>query len=79
MIEFLLLALKKSEKSRCLLLEKMDCELASIKIAVRILVKTKSISDRRYAFLSEKLIGIGKQLGGFIKAEKEQQKEKQPR
>ena len=73
LIELLTLALRKSGKSRLFILEKMDCELASLKIAVRILSKTKNISDGRYAFLSERLVGIGRQLGGFIKAEKENQ------
>ncbi len=69
-IRLIILALKKSGKSRLLILEKADVELEVLRITLRLISQTRGISERRYIFLSEKLISIGKQLGGFIKDEK---------
>ena len=67
LLGLIVLALKKSGKSRLLIFEKADYELTMIRITLRLIHKMKQLNDRRYAFLSEKLINIGKQLGGLIK------------
>ncbi|MEK9151582.1 MAG: four helix bundle protein [Patescibacteria group bacterium] len=69
LIELLVLALKKSGNSRLLILHKMDCQLQVLKITIRLLARTRAISDRRYAHFSEKLSEIGQELGGFIRAQ----------
>jgi hypothetical protein len=78
LIELLVLALKKSGKSRLLILHKMDCQLQILKITLRLLMRTQAIDDRRYAYFSEKVSEIGRELGGFIRAQ-ETEEEKKPK
>ena len=76
LIEFLVLALKKSGQSRLLILHKMDCKLQVLKITLRLLHQTQALSDRHYAQASEQLVTIGRELGGFILAQETKTKEK---
>lgn len=58
-------SLVKIEKLR--LLQDMSSRLNFFKIMIRLLKDVKSIDDKKYIFLEEKLDEIGRMLGGWIK------------
>jgi hypothetical protein len=66
-LSLVILARAKSERSQLLLLEKIDVHLREIMILLRMCEKTKNLDITGYVVLSEKLIEIGKILGGWIK------------
>ncbi len=58
-------SLAKIEKLR--LLQDMSSRLNFFKIMIRLLKDVKSIDDKKYIFLEEKLDEVGRMLGGWIK------------
>lgn len=70
MISLVMLARAKSGKSQLLILGKIDVLAKEFLILLRIADKTKSLPTTGYADLSERMIEIGKILGGWIKIAK---------
>jgi hypothetical protein len=64
-LDLVLLFLTKSGKSKILMLNKIDVELRGIQIRLRILSETKSLRDKPYSELSEKLVELGNLVGGI--------------
>ncbi len=71
-LDYLILASKKDSASRLLLLEKMDRELIKEKILVRLSNKIGAMNDVIYIDLEKRILEMGKQVGGWIKYEKEE-------
>ena len=66
-IELLYLAQSKRGNSRLLILNKADILLRILFVHLRLAYKIKCLNDAGFAILSEKLIEIGKMVGGWIK------------
>ena len=66
-ISLTMLARAKSGRSQLLILEKIDVSVQEFYVLLRIAEKTKSLPTSGYADLSERMIEIGKILGGWIK------------
>lgn len=69
-VELAYLAQAKRDRSRLLILGKMDVKLRIFFVHLRLAHKTRCVNDAGYAELSEKAIEIGKMLGGWIKQTK---------
>jgi hypothetical protein len=67
MVSLVMLARAKSGRSQLLILEKIDVSVQEFLVLLRIADKTKSLATAGYADLSERMIEIGKILGGWIK------------
>jgi hypothetical protein len=67
LLDLTLLFFSKSGKSKLLILNKIDVELRGIQMYLRILSETKSLRDKPYGELSEKLIELGRIIGGIKK------------
>lgn len=62
-----LLARTRTGKSQLIILNKIDIQLQSAQIRLRILHTTDNLDQKSYIILSEELLEIGKILGGWIK------------
>jgi hypothetical protein len=60
--------LARSGTSRALLLGKADLKLKILKLLVRLAYESKAWDEKKYILLEEKLVELGKMLGGWIKA-----------
>jgi hypothetical protein len=67
LIELLFEAQVKNPDIRLTILEKADVRLKSIKLFVRLAHEVASLEQHKYLRLEEKVIEIGKMLGGWIK------------
>jgi hypothetical protein len=67
MVSLTMLARAKSGRSQLLILEKIDVHVQEFYVLLRIAEKTQSLPTTGYADLSERMIEIGKILGGWIK------------
>lgn len=70
-LELLYLANSKPAKSRLLILEKIDVKLKFLQSLIRTCMEARIINIRKYTLLEEKLLEIGRMLGGWIKYTKE--------
>ena len=66
-ISLTLLARAKTGKSELLILEKIDTHLREIMVLLRIAEKMKILKTSGYTTLSERIIELGKILGGWIR------------
>jgi len=66
-LELLFLANSKQKTSRLMILNKIDVKLKVLKTLVRLCFDTKTIDQKKYILLQEKLQEIGKILGGWIR------------
>lgn len=71
MLEHLILAQKKTKKSKVLLLEKADVKLQVLKLLIRASHELEALPHGGYISLQKQVIEIGKMLGGWIKYTKE--------
>lgn len=78
-IEFCYLAQAKREKSRLLILEKMDVKLRIFFVHLRLAHKTRCINDAGYAEISERSVELGRMIGGWIKQTKTAPERERPR
>jgi len=62
-----LLARTKQSKSCLIMLNKIDVQLKSVQIGLRILHDSGNLPQKTYIVLSEQLTELGKILGGWIK------------
>jgi hypothetical protein len=69
-LEKLYEANSKYGQDRLLILQTVDTKLKVLQALVKALLDVKAISDKRFFQLSERLIEIGKMLGGWIKTTK---------
>jgi hypothetical protein len=69
-LEKLYEAHSKYGQDRLLVLQNIDTKLKVLQAMVKALFDIKAISDKRFIQLSERLIEIGKMLGGWIKTTK---------
>lgn len=76
MLEYILMASKKKDASRMLILEKLDRELVQEKILVRLANRIKAMGDKSYIDIEKRIVEMGKMTGGWIKSEREKTKEK---
>jgi hypothetical protein len=67
-LELFLLAQTKEKSSKLLILNKADLRLKTARLLVRIAYEIKAIDQKKYLALEEKLLEIGKMLGGWIKS-----------
>ena len=63
-----MMAYVKTGPSKLLILQKADLKLKMIKLFVRLAHDIKVLPTKRYIELEEKLLELGKMLGGWIKA-----------
>lgn len=66
-----MLANKKTTAAKLLILEKIDLKLQIIKILIRLCLDAKIIDLKKYILWEEKILEIGRMLGGWIKTAKE--------
>lgn len=66
-LDLAMLARSKNGKSQVLLVNKIDVELQSIQIRLRIANEAKCLPDKAHRVLSESLIEMGKIVGGWMK------------
>jgi hypothetical protein len=62
-----MLARSKNGKSQLLLVNKIDVELKSIQLRLRIANESKCLPDKAHMILSEHLVELGKIIGGWKK------------
>ena len=79
MLEYLILASKKSGAQRMNILEKLDRELVTEKILVRLSNRIKAMSDGQYIDIEKRIVEMGRMTGGWIKAERTSPPEKTQR
>ena len=70
-IENILLARTKLSASQILVLNKADVQLKLLGFFWRIAFETKTIEQKKYIGIQEKILEIGKILGGWLKKAKE--------
>lgn len=70
-IELIYLASYQPAEKKLVYIEKSSSKLDLTKFFLRIAWETKSLDNRKYILLSEKLDEIGKMLGGWIRQIKE--------
>ncbi len=63
----MLLARAKTGMSKGLILHKIDLKIKLLKLLIRMSFDVKALSQSKYISLEEKLLEIGKMLGGWIK------------
>ena len=66
-LELVLLSRMKTGLSKVLLLKKADLRLKILKLLVRASHEVRALPQSRYIILEEKLLEIGKMLGGWLK------------
>lgn len=74
-LDYLVLASKKTGNQRMLLLEKIDRENIKIQIMIRVSNKIKAMKDSHYIEIEKMLLEIGKMIGGWIKSENKNKSE----
>jgi len=74
-IELIFLANPKPDKSKLLILNKIDIKLKIIQTFVRIFFDVQIINQAEYIQLQESLQEIGRMLGGWIRDIKDPKKE----
>lgn len=57
----------KYGENRLVILHSIDTKLKILQMLIRALYDIKAINDKRFLYLSELAIEIGKMLGGWIK------------
>lgn len=70
-LELLFLANSKQKRSRILILNKIDIKLKILKVIIRLCFDVRAINQNKYIVLQEKILEIGRMLGGWIKDTKE--------
>lgn len=60
----------KYDQERLAILHSIDTQLKILQTLIKALYDIKAINDKRFLYLSESTIEIGKMLGGWIKATK---------
>jgi len=78
MLERLLIANGLAKEKKLPELEKMSLSLNLLRIFLRLAKEIKSIDNAKYARLEKDIDEIGRMLGGWIKANKESQKNTLP-
>ncbi|MEK7184770.1 MAG: diversity-generating retroelement protein Avd [Patescibacteria group bacterium] len=66
-LELIMLAREKEGPSKILILHKIDVELKLLKLFIRMSFDILALPEKKYIDVSEKIIEIGKMLGGWIK------------
>ncbi len=66
-LEILLKAAYTVKQEKMLLLKKADTEINLLKILIRLANEIKSLDNKKYLVLQERLQEIGKMVGGWIK------------
>jgi hypothetical protein len=66
-LDMAMLARSKKGNSQLLLVNKIDVELKSIQLRLRIANEAKCLPDKAHMILSEHLIELGKIIGGWLK------------
>ncbi len=66
-LELIMLAREKDGSSKILILNKIDVELKLLKLFIRMSFDIWALPEKKYLDVSEKIIEIGKMLGGWIK------------
>jgi len=66
-LELLLLAQTKTGKSRLLILKKCDLKAKTLQLLVRMAYEVKALDQRKYLALEEKLLEIGRMIGGWLR------------
>ena len=70
-IELLITALKTTylpKDKKLPLLNKIDNKVFILKTLMRLAKEVKSLDIKKYIFIEEKLLGIGKMVGGWIRS-----------
>jgi hypothetical protein len=67
LLELLLLAQTKQKKGALLILNKCDLKAKTLRLLIRMAYEIKAIDQRKYLVLEEKLLEIGRLIGGWIK------------
>lgn len=57
-------------QNRLIILQNIDTKLKVLQALVKALFEVKAISDNKFLLLSERLVEIGRMLGGWIKTTK---------
>lgn len=70
LLELLILAESKDGASKLLILNKSDNHIKILKMLTRVSYEIKAMSQSRYIISEEKLLEIGRMLGGWIKQAK---------
>lgn len=70
-LELLFLANSKQKQSRLLILNKINVKLKILKILIRLCYDSRAINQNKYIILQEKILEIGRMLGGWIKETRE--------
>lgn len=65
--ELILMGRAKTSSSKFLILQKADLRLSQLKFFVRLAYDLKVLPEKRYIELEEKLLELGKMLGGWLK------------
>ncbi len=66
-LDLLILAKTKDGQSKNLLLNKVDVKIKTLKLFVRMSYDVEAIDQKKYLILQQKILEIGKMLGGWIK------------
>lgn len=61
------MAQTKANKSKLLILKKCDLKAKTVRLLVRMAYEIKAIDQRKYLLLEEKLLEIGRMIGGWLK------------
>ena len=65
--ELILMGRVKTGNSKFLILQKADLKLSQLKFFVRLAYDLKVLPEKRYIELEEKLLELGRMLGGWLK------------
>lgn len=65
-LELIMLAREKTGASKLLILHKIDVELKLLKLFLRMSFDTWALPENKYINVSERLLEIGRMLGGWI-------------
>jgi len=76
--ELVMMASAKTGPSKFLVLQKADLKLRMIKLFVRLAQDIKVLPIKRYIELEEKLLELGKMIGGWLKFLTSPDKTKEP-
>ncbi len=73
-LELVMLAREKTGASKLLILHKIDVELKLLKLFLRMSFDTWALPENKYIDVSERLLEIGRMLGGWINDTKDPHK-----
>ena len=78
LLELLILAENKEGSSKLLILKKSDHHIQILKMMIRMAHEVKAMSQSRYIKNEEKLLEVGRMLGGWIKQTKLKRPQMEP-